>query len=102
MHVSRFAGKNAPSETAVSKQDASISFQCAPANAQRLVQLALSELTDLQVHDCPLCPLFGEHAGTMIQFMWQADLHGVAKYVTDCLGVYYDADPDRGRASDQP
>ncbi len=38
----------------------------------------------------------------MIQFMWQANLHGVAKFVTDCLGVYYDTDPDRGRASDQP
>ena len=46
--------------------------------------------------------LFGHHAETMIQFMWQADLHGVAKFVTDCLGVYYDTDPDRGRASDQP
>ena len=40
----------------------------------------------------------------MVQFMWQADLHGDAKYVTDCLGVYYDTDPKRGRAyaSDQP
>ena len=53
--------------------------------------------------------LFGHHAETMIQFMWQADLHGpklgnpgVAKFVTDCLGAYYDTDPDRGRASDQP
>ena len=46
--------------------------------------------------------LFGHHAETMIQFMWQADLHGVAKFVTDCLGVYNDTDPDRGRASDQP
>ena len=40
--------------------------------------------------------------GQRIQFMWQADLHGVAKYVTDCLGVYHDTDPVRGRASDQP
>ena len=53
MHVSRFAGKTAPSEMEVSKQDASISFQCAPANAQRLVQLALSELADLQVAHFP-------------------------------------------------
>lgn len=53
VHVSRFAGKSAPSEMAVSKQDASISFQCAPANAQRLVQLALSELADLQVNHYP-------------------------------------------------
>ncbi|CAL5222596.1 g4987 [Coccomyxa viridis] len=48
VHVSRFAGKTAPSEMVVSKQDASISFQCSPANAQRLVQLALSQLADLQ------------------------------------------------------
>ena len=34
--------------------------------------------------------------------MWQADLHGVAKCVTDCLGVYYDTDPERGRTPDQP
>ena len=27
---------------------------------------------------------------------------GVAKYVTDCLGVYYDTDPERSRASEQP
>ena len=47
--VGRFAGMTAPSEMAVSKQDASISFQCNPANAHRLVQLALSELSDLQV-----------------------------------------------------
>ena len=46
--------------------------------------------------------LFGDHARTMVQFMWQADLHGVAKNVTDCLGVSYDTDPNRGRASDQP
>ena len=43
--------------------------------------------------------LFGQHAGTMVQLMWQADLHGVAKYVTDCLGIHYDTDPERGRAS---
>ena len=46
--------------------------------------------------------LFGQHAGTMIQFMWQADLCGVAKYVMDCLVVYYDTDPEGGQASDQP
>ncbi len=34
--------------------------------------------------------LFGHHAGTMIQYMWQADLHGFAKFVTDCLAIYYD------------
>lgn len=57
VHVSRFAGKTAPSEMVVSKQDASISFQCSPANAQRLVQLALSELADLQVGK--LCFMLG-------------------------------------------
>ena len=46
--------------------------------------------------------LFGQHAGTMVQFMWQADLHGVAKFVTECLGVYYSTDPNGGQASDQP
>ena len=25
--------------------------------------------------------------------MWQADMHGVAKFVTDCLGVYNSTDP---------
>lgn len=50
VHVSRFAGKTAPSEMVVSKQDAGISFQCNPDNAQRLIKLALSELADLQVH----------------------------------------------------
>ena len=29
------------------------------------------------------------HASTMIHFMWQADLHGVAMFITECLGVYY-------------
>ena len=48
VHVSRFAGKTAPSEMAVSKQDAGISFQCSPANARRLIEIALSELSDLQ------------------------------------------------------
>ena len=46
--------------------------------------------------------LFGQHASTMVQFMWQADLHGVAKFVTECLGVYYSTDPNVGQASDQP
>ena len=34
--------------------------------------------------------LFRQHAETMVQFMWQADLQGIAKYVTNCLGGYYD------------
>jgi len=33
-------------------------------------------------------------------FMWQADLYGVAKFVTDCLGVNYDTDRRGGQASD--
>lgn len=37
------------------------------------------------------------HMGT-----WQADLHGVAKVVTECLGVCYNTDPDGGLAFDQP
>lgn len=49
VHVSRFAGKTAPSEMSVSKQDAGISFQCAPHNTQRLTEVALSELAGLQV-----------------------------------------------------
>jgi len=46
--------------------------------------------------------LVGQHASTMIHYMWQADLHGVAMSVTECLGVYYSIDPDGGHASDQP
>jgi len=38
----------------------------------------------------------------MVQVMWQADLYGVARFVTDRLGVYYDTDPRVGQASDQP
>jgi len=29
--------------------------------------------------------LFGEYPGTLINFMWQASLHGVASFVTECL-----------------
>ena len=43
-----------------------------------------------------------QHASTMIQFMWQADLHGVANFIAECLGVYYSTDPDGDQASDQP
>ena len=46
--------------------------------------------------------LFGQDARTMVQFMWQADMHGVAQIVTDCLGVYSSTDPDGDQASDQP
>ena len=46
--------------------------------------------------------LFGEHAATMIQFMWQDDIRGVAVFIKECLEVYYGTDPDGGQASDQP
>ena len=39
---------------------------------------------------------------TVVQFMWQADLYGVAKFVTGCPGVYHATDPRGGQASDQP
>lgn len=34
--------------------------------------------------------------------MWQADRHGVAMFVTDCLGVYRSTAPEEIQASDQP
>ena len=46
--------------------------------------------------------LFGQHARTMLQFIWQSDLHGVAGFIADCLDVYHDTDPEGGQASDQP
>lgn len=35
----------------------------------------------------------------MMQFMWQADLQGFAKFDTDCLDVYADADPSQSQTS---
>ena len=47
--------------------------------------------------------LFGEHAATMLQFMWQDDIHGVAIFIQACLDrCYAGPDPQGGRASDQP
>ncbi len=46
--------------------------------------------------------VFGEHAATMLQFMWQDDIRGVAMFIKECLGVYHGTDPDGGQASDQP
>ncbi len=43
--------------------------------------------------------LFGEHAATMLQFMWQDDIRGVAMLIKECLGVYHGTDPDGGQAS---
>ena len=34
--------------------------------------------------------------------MWQADLHGVAKFVRDGLEEYANAGPLEGQTSDQP
>jgi len=34
-----------------------------------------------------------EDAGTMVNFMWQADLHGVVDFVTDCLQLNASAGP---------
>ena len=48
--------------------------------------------------------LFGEHAATMFQFMWQDDIRGVAIFIQECLDRCYGAnpDPEGGQASDQP
>ena len=48
--------------------------------------------------------LFGEHAATMLQFMWQDDIRGVAIFIQECLDRCYGAnpDPEGGQASDQP
>jgi len=41
-------------------------------------------------------------ACTMTQFMWQADMHGVAKLVTECQSVNYSTDLDGVRHSITP
>ena len=48
--------------------------------------------------------LFGEHAATMLQFMWQDDIRGVAIFIQECLDRCYGAnpDPEGGQPSDQP
>jgi len=49
-------------------------------------------------HICSRIPgLFGQHAGMMVQTMWQA-----ARFVTNSLEAYHIPDPERGQASDQP
>ena len=45
--------------------------------------------------------LSGEHAVTMVKFMLQTDLHGIANFITDCLEVYANAGPIEGQTSDQ-
>ena len=37
--------------------------------------------------------LFGEHAITMVQFMWQEAIRRVAMFIKACLGVYPDTAP---------
>lgn len=61
------------------------------------------------VFECPhLQPLRVQYATlfprlTMVQFLWQADLLHVAKFVCDALDIMLSADsPDKGQASDQP
>ena len=38
----------------------------------------------------------------MIQFMWQDDMRAVASFIKGCLDVYYDAESNQIKASDQP
>ncbi len=45
--------------------------------------------------------LFSASIVTMLDFMWQADLVGVAKFVMDCLDFFH-ADVGNSVASDQP
>ena len=45
--------------------------------------------------------LFSASIVTMLDFMWQADLVGVAKFVMDCLDFFH-ADVGNNRTSDQP
>jgi hypothetical protein len=46
--------------------------------------------------------LFGAHARTMVQFIWQDDLYAIARFIRDCLDVYHSADLPQSQASDQP
>ena len=46
--------------------------------------------------------LFGEQAGKRLKFMWQANLHGTAILVMQCLEEEANADPEVGQPSDQP
>jgi len=52
-------------------------------------------------HVCGSNPrLIGQHASTMVQFVWQVDLHGVAQFVTNCLDAYDSPDPESSHAPD--
>ena len=68
------------------------------------VQVAVFECPGLQDIRDKHQGLFGEHAATMLQFMWQDDIHGVAIFIQECLDRCYGAnpDPEGGQASDQP
>ena len=73
--------------------------QCLPIRDSHLSTLVCPGLQDIRDR---YQGLFGEHAATMLQFMWQDDIRGVAMFIKECLGVYYGTDPDGGQASDQP
>ena len=73
--------------------------QCLPIRDSHLSTLECPGLQDIRDR---YQGLFGEHAATMLQFMWQDDIRGVAMFIKECLGVYYGTDPDGGQASDQP
>ena len=38
----------------------------------------------------------------MMEIMWQADLHAVAKSIAECLGIHSNTDLVGGQALDQP
>ena len=45
--------------------------------------------------------LFGDHATTRIQFMWQHDTHALAQFIKECVDAHGDPGP-QSQASDQP
>ena len=75
---------------------------CVRVNTWVMSNMLYSECPGLQAIRDRHVGLFGEHAATMIQFMWQDDIRGVAMFIKECLGVYYGTVPDGGQASDQP
>ena len=65
--------------------------QCLPIRDSHLSTLVCPGLQDIRDR---YQGLFGEHAATMLQFMWQDDIRGVAMFIKECLGVHYGTDPD--------
>ena len=45
--------------------------------------------------------LFGDHAGTICQFLWQNGTSAVAQFIRVCTDAQGDLDP-QSKASDQP